>query len=36
MIRPARMEGKTWEKISREKIHIITYVFKFKEKGHST
>jgi hypothetical protein len=38
MIRLARMEGNTWEKISRatKKENIMTYVSKFKIKGHST
>jgi hypothetical protein len=38
MIRLARMEGKTLEKVSRvmKKEKIMTYVLKSMKKGHST
>jgi hypothetical protein len=37
MVRPARKEGKTWEKVSRatKEENIMTYVLKFTKKGHS-
>jgi hypothetical protein len=38
MIRPARMDGKTWDKNSRDrekKETTMTYVLKFTKKGHS-
>jgi hypothetical protein len=36
MVRPTRMEGKTWEKVSEatKKEKIMTYVLKFMKKGH--
>jgi hypothetical protein len=38
IVRPARIEEKTWENVSRatKKAKIMTYVLKFTKKGHST